>query len=1091
MKLKFLDKARDSILVENTAQAVFKHLDRIEDHRATFGARWVWELLQNARDTASPEGVLVEIELAGLELRFRHNGAPFQDGEIAHLIYHGSTKVGGDGDLDHFGSGFISTHLLSRVVHVRGALADGSGFEFNLDRSGLTIDNLHSAMDRSWDEFKDSISSNGHGTPTSTEYIYALTPETLDFAREGLEKLQGIGHLILAFSPEIRGIEIRTDTGSWRFARGHREPLTNKIEILPVECRIDDVAMLRHIAITGTADHVQVVLPLSELDGGFSADLDENTPRIFVMFPLVTTERLPFPAVVNSMRFKPEEDRNGIRLDGDTERIAENKDLLAVAADLMIELLAYGAQNKWCHLEQLVGYDSTNLPDWVNREWFSDYLRKLILETRKLPLFTTHEGHRVPPARSWIPSHQERQCREALWKLTSALATGPAYLPQPEHVERWFRNLSSWRRLIPEDELPEMFTLQRLTDLADDTATVEGLGHKLVSGQEALAWLRQLVELIHHAGSTPLLDEHKILPSQAGVLRRRSELRYDEGIDDQLKIIAHEFGVDLSNELLDARAATSEVIKLLTPKSEEEALEDALEALAHNCMDEKLPLGLVRPNASLFWWLATSAAYHHRLDGYPLITTDEADDRVLTFSLKRDRQRAPLAPPSIWPASASAFAFLFPRRKILHSMTAASDLGATPDTWTQLDADGFVRSAPVFRAKRPIHRFLAEAGLRERDDESHSDNKSHGSTSDVEVSDIAFLAEEDIGLIDTSRKSKTRAVQLIRFVLTSVMREDTHAFEELSVQCECGETHSTFSAAWLIPLHDRKWIPTAGARSTFVSAESLANLLAEQQDLVELLATDDGTRLLQALDISSADFQLRAVATEESQRLRLVRSMGELARAAEGDIQRVEMLTKEVRDHPEIFVTIQEAKERREKVKSNQRLGQLVEELLAEQLAAHGLSVRRTGVGSDFEIESDFTADNEEVLLKISGDRPTILVEVKSTRSDRVRMTPTQASTANREQARFALCVVPLLDDSPTLELVRVGSKFVFEIGRMLEQPLQAYTSFMNATDGVRQPGGNIDVEVAQGQVRFAVSQKVWLNGLGLDAAVARIAHRT
>ena len=65
MEPNFLDKARDSTLVENTAQAVFKHLDRLEDHRTTFGSRWVWELLQRARDAAPPEGVLVEIELAG------------------------------------------------------------------------------------------------------------------------------------------------------------------------------------------------------------------------------------------------------------------------------------------------------------------------------------------------------------------------------------------------------------------------------------------------------------------------------------------------------------------------------------------------------------------------------------------------------------------------------------------------------------------------------------------------------------------------------------------------------------------------------------------------------------------------------------------------------------------------------------------------------------------------------------------------------------------------------------------------------------------------------------------------------------------
>jgi Domain of unknown function (DUF3883) len=1087
MEPNFLDKARDSTLVENTAQAVFKHLDRLEDHRTVFGGRWVWELLQNARDAAPPEGVFVEIELAGDKLRFRHDGVPFKPKEIAHLIYHGSTKVGSDGDLDHFGSGFLSTHLLSRVVHVRGALADDSGFEFDLNRSGLTIDDLHSAMQRSWREFRESVSANGHEGPGPTEYVYALGPETLDFAREGLERLRGIGHLVLAFSPELRGIEIRTDAGSWRFARGHREYVTDTIEMLRVECLVDDVVTLRHMAIATALDDVQVVLPLSDMGSGLSVDLDKDTPRLFVMFPLVTTERLPFPAVVNSKRFKPREDRDGIVLDGNTERIAENKDLLETAAGLMVQLLAHGAAEKWGKLEQLVAYDSAYLPDWVDRAWFSDYLRKLIFETRQLPLLTTQEGRWVPPAESWIPYHEETECRKDLWNLIMASADGTAHLPQREHLERWFRNLYSWGKLVEKEELRETFTLRRLADLTDAAATVDGLTNALVSGAEVLAWLRQLVALIHNAGCTAFLDQLRILPSQAGVLRRRSELRYDAGVGDQLKVIAREFGIELRDELLDADAATPEVVELLTPKSQEEALDEVLEALAGSCADDTLPVDLGQSNVSLFWWLATSA-HRQRLDGYPLITTEGTDGRARTVSLKRDRERAPLAPSSIWPTSESEFASLFPRRKVLHDLVAAPGLGATPDAWREFDADGFVRAAPLFRTKRPLNRFLVEEGIRDRDRDR--EDESHRSISDVEVSDIAFLNEEDIGLIDTARRSKPRAFQLIRFVVTSVMREDTRAFEELPVQCECGQTHSAFSAAWLIPLHDRKWIPTERGRSALVSAESLANLLAGQQDLVELLGGDDGTRFLRALEISSADFQLRAVATEEGDRLRLVRSMGELARAARGDIQRVEMLTSAVRDHPEIFDDIQEAKVRREKVQSNQRLGQLVEDLLAEELTAHSLHVRRTGVGSDFEVESDFTEDDEEVWLEIIGNQTSVLVEVKSTRSDRVRMTPTQASMANREQSRFALCVVSVLDDPPTRELVREGSRFVFEIGRMLAQPLRAYSSVTDATEGARRPTGDIDVEIAEGQVRFAVSQQVWLGGLRLDAAVARIARR-
>jgi hypothetical protein len=58
-----LRQAKAATLVENTAQAIFKHLDRLEDHRKRFESRWVWELLQNARDAATPAGVSIEMEL--------------------------------------------------------------------------------------------------------------------------------------------------------------------------------------------------------------------------------------------------------------------------------------------------------------------------------------------------------------------------------------------------------------------------------------------------------------------------------------------------------------------------------------------------------------------------------------------------------------------------------------------------------------------------------------------------------------------------------------------------------------------------------------------------------------------------------------------------------------------------------------------------------------------------------------------------------------------------------------------------------------------------------------------------------------------
>ena len=114
-----LKNARDKVLVDNTAQAVFKHLDRIRDNRSALGARWIWELLQNARDAAGPQGVQIRIQVSATECRFVHDGRPFASEEIAHLVYHGSTKIDVE-DIGQFGSGFLATHLLSNIVHVTG-----------------------------------------------------------------------------------------------------------------------------------------------------------------------------------------------------------------------------------------------------------------------------------------------------------------------------------------------------------------------------------------------------------------------------------------------------------------------------------------------------------------------------------------------------------------------------------------------------------------------------------------------------------------------------------------------------------------------------------------------------------------------------------------------------------------------------------------------------------------------------------------------------------------------------------------------------------------------------------------------------------
>ena len=115
------DEVRTRVLTENTAQSVLKYLNALESQRTRMGTRWIWELLQNARDTSvgMDEGNLVaQIDYAQGELTFKHNGPKFSMDQIAHLIYHGSTKVEDEGTIGQYGSGFLTTHLLSSEIDV-------------------------------------------------------------------------------------------------------------------------------------------------------------------------------------------------------------------------------------------------------------------------------------------------------------------------------------------------------------------------------------------------------------------------------------------------------------------------------------------------------------------------------------------------------------------------------------------------------------------------------------------------------------------------------------------------------------------------------------------------------------------------------------------------------------------------------------------------------------------------------------------------------------------------------------------------------------------------------------------------------------
>ena len=140
-KLKDL---KDQKRYSSPAKRILEHLTPILSKSDELRKRWMWELLQNASDLG--DEICTEFEITDTQLIFRHNGKPFGLDEAYNLIMPDSSKDeeslhskdAENPPIGRFGTGFISTHILSKKIKINGIVEDADkhfSFSFQLDRT--------------------------------------------------------------------------------------------------------------------------------------------------------------------------------------------------------------------------------------------------------------------------------------------------------------------------------------------------------------------------------------------------------------------------------------------------------------------------------------------------------------------------------------------------------------------------------------------------------------------------------------------------------------------------------------------------------------------------------------------------------------------------------------------------------------------------------------------------------------------------------------------------------------------------------------------------------------------------------------------
>ena len=165
---------------------------------------------------------------------------------------------------------------------------------------------------------------------------------------------------------------------------------------------------------------------------------------------------------------------------------------------------------------------------------------------------------------------------------------------------------------------------------------------------------------------------------------------------------------------------------------------------------------------------------------------------------------------------------------------------------------------------------------------------------------------------------------------------------------------------------------------------------------------------------------------------------------------------------------------------------------MKESLEREGFTVRRTGIGSDFEIEYDFVVDGQEQVIEATKQNRTWLVEVKAAQELRVRMTLKQAETAVANGDGFLFCVVPIDTDDFGADDVREYMRLVQNIGPLVE-PLCVKAKGLEDSreEAIALVSNEVQLEVQSGATRVRVQNTLWQDGIRLDDLANVLTNQT
>ena len=549
-----------------TADKILQLLSQIREDPSASAKRWVWELLQNAKDVPNRFGkVSVEIELVSQDtLKFRHNGDTFTTKNITGLVQQVSSKDSQnlEGQTGKFGTGFICTHLLSDIIDVEGVVTYmnvNRRFSITLDRSGYRSEDLLPRIESTLEDLRHietayQVVENYEATRTEqsfdTVFTYHLTTEEkLKSAIAGLDDLiNTLPITLVTQSKKIKQVRvINRIKGTNVVYTCNSESLGDNVCLSKVV--IEDVTKTYLSYIT---EDVALTTEVNENNGTYEiVKRDGKQPVLYRDFPLIGSEKFYFPYTLNGFDFNPTERRNGLLLNSaDHPNCIRNRQLVEKAINAIFKfnewLINHHATNRYLLASSRIPESSEKYSEDVAAPWIKNLQLNWRMQLLDEKLVETDGGVDVlknlsVPAFSTIAT---KEVNEAFFNLLHGQYIGRGVLPKFAHLHGWLDVIrpeyDSWGTKLKyekDDFLTDLSCLQNLSTLCVKMNKTE---------TETLVWLNKVYKFLVEQNLLVDFDNFSIIPNQKGDFKLLRDLKSDQSsrIPEKLKSIYNSVNQD-------------------------------------------------------------------------------------------------------------------------------------------------------------------------------------------------------------------------------------------------------------------------------------------------------------------------------------------------------------------------------------------------------------------------------------------------------------------------------------------------------------------------------------------------------------------